>query len=93
MQWGKLKQLDTLSTGNETILTKTSTNPELATNWNEEWQSKSTLTFGTYKKSKILKKLIFISKCHLSLGEKTTVLKVPIKFSRDIFGIESQMTF
>lgn len=45
------------------------------------------------KKSKILKKLIFISKCHLSLGEKNTVLKVPIKFSRDIFGIESQMTF
>ena len=52
MQWGKLKQLGTLSTGNETIFPKTHTNPELATNWNEEWQSKSALTFGTYKKKR-----------------------------------------
>lgn len=73
MQWGKLKQLDTLSTGNETIFTKTRTNQELATNWNEKWQSKSTLTFRTYKKkSRITSKmkLIFISKCHLSLERK-----------------------
>lgn len=40
-------------------------------------------------------KLIFISKCHLSLEwkKKPFALKVPIIFSRDIFGTEIQMTF